>query len=234
MTKKQVIFILLNNSYCIIAPTNEEFQRLRLLVRGLYSLGCFSGENYMKLNYIGVNKKIEKRLNDFEEKININDNIKQNFNKDPIDIEFYNSFDSINEINCNDRVNKEKLKEDDAFCSNFNNKIYVKNSSLNKSADEFDFMLAHEVAHLFISSTGFFIPHKIGDLHQNINNIRFKEELADYLAFQWGFAEGFASARTKKRHQNQNYIDCFVKDEKEFAIKITKYKNLLDSNQRVI
>ena len=179
----------------------------------------------MKFNYIGTDTAIQKKLEDFEERINLNSDISNCFNDDkPINIEFYDTFDNLEELNSDSSVDKESIKNDYAFCSIENHKIYVKNSSLSKEDEEFNFMLSHEVGHILIKYTKYYIPHKVGACPQNIQGKRFKEELADFLGCKWGFREGFEIDRIS--FKGQDYIDCFVEDEKKFAEKIYRFKNL--------
>ena len=80
----------------------------------------------MKLNYLGNSDKIKNKLDKFEKKINNNSKINILFNDDPINIEFFNTFDNISELNSDESVNIELIKQDKAFCSTKIKKIYVK------------------------------------------------------------------------------------------------------------
>lgn len=175
----------------------------------------------MKLNYLGDLDIIKNKLDKFEKKIN-NSEINILFN-DPINIEFFSTFDNISELNSDESVNIKLIKQDIAFCSTKRKKIYVKKDSLDLDDDEFDFMLSHEVAHIFINKTNFRISFKYMDIPMSItDNNNFKEELADYLSCKWGFRCGFIINRLE--FKGQKYIDCFDEDETEFAEKIYKYK----------
>lgn len=175
----------------------------------------------MKFKYIGTNADIQKKLEKFEEKINLNCDISNCFNDDnPIKIEFHDTFDKLEVLNSNSTIDK----DDSAFCSIKKHKIYVKNYSLTKADEEFNFMLSHEVGHIFVKNTGYYIHHKVGTCPQNIKGKRFNEELADFLGCKWDFREGFEIDRISSK--GQDYIDCFVEDEKKFAEKIYRFKNL--------
>ena len=181
----------------------------------------------MKLNYLGIDETVKNQLDEFEDKININSDINGLFNDESIDIEFYDTFDNISELNSDNTVDIESIKDDTAFCSTQRKKIYVKKDSLHMDDDEFDFMLSHEVAHIYINIKDYYIKHyEVYSVSQNIKGNKFKEELADFLACKWGFRRGFKNDRLICK--GQEYIDCFVDDEIEFADKIYKYRNTSD------
>lgn len=179
----------------------------------------------MKLSYIKSNKDIKKKTKNFEIKINKASDVTEWGNEDPIKIEFYDNFDNIPELNSDDSVDIEMIKNDIAFASSKKRKVYVKNESISISEKEYNFMLAHEVAHIYVNDTNYKIKFKYDSIHCEITineNNGYKEELADYLSWKWGFKSGLFIGR---KEQGEDYLNCFVKDESEFAQKIYTYRN---------